>query len=305
MKFKKTLTIAIPTYNRAPFLKQNLENITSQIKGLEDQIEVMISDNCSEDNTQEVVKEFIDRGVPLVYNRNSKNLGMDGNFVYCFKNASSKYVWLLGDDDYLVEGTLARLLEIMNSGEYGLIHLFPFLDSYPDNFEVYSNKTSFVGDIGFYITFISANIVRTKYVEKIDFTKYLGTYFTLIPVYLTAAINEKDNVMVRFKTLEAGQDAITNGGFNIFEISVTNYLNVIKEFRCKLGWKWYEIEKYRLCRKYLVGLMQSFLIDKKLGPRFETKGWLSITLKKYWYEPYIYPVFALLLYRKVKSRFKK
>ena len=40
---------------------------------------------------------------------------MDGNFVYCFQNATSKYVWVLGDDDYLIEGTISRLLEIMDS----------------------------------------------------------------------------------------------------------------------------------------------------------------------------------------------
>lgn len=300
MKENKILTIAIPTYNRAPFLEESLERITKQIKGFENEVELLISDNCSSDNTSDIVKKFMCDGVSLKYNRNFTNLGMDGNFVYCFKNATAKYVWILGDDDYLAEGTISKLLDVMKSGEYGLIHLNN-CQKHDIDTKVYVDKTKFVGDISFMITFISANIVQTKYVSQIDFNKYLGTYFTLIPVYLTATVGEQNNLMVYFKTMEISADARTNGGYNIFEVFVTNYLNIIKEFRVTLGYVWYEIEKYRLCRRFLYGWILRLLIDPNHGLRFKTDNWFKIIFKKYWYEPYLYPLLILFWFKKLKK----
>lgn len=302
MENNKILTIAIPTYNRGFFLEQSLERITSQIKGLEDEIELLVSDNCSSDNTQQVVKKFIDAGAPIVYNRNNVNLGMDGNFVYCFKNAKAKYAWILGDDDYLVEGTIPKLLNIMKSGEYGLIHLNNSLDNDLGS-KVFTEKSKFVGDISFMITFISANIVQTKYVKQVDFNKYIGTYFTLIPVYLTAVIEENKNMMVYFDTMDAPADASTNGGYNIFKVFVTNYLNIVKEFRSSLGYRYYEIEKYKLCRLFIYPWMVKLLIKSNHGLHFKTNSWFKIIFKKYWYEPYFYPMLLLFWIRRIKNNF--
>lgn len=304
MEYKKKLTIAIPTYNRAGFLKQSLERISKQIVGHEKDIELIVSDNCSTDDTKSVVSGFVENGVPIIYNRNAVNKGMDGNFVYCFQNATSKYVWVLGDDDYLIEGTISRLLDIMDSGEYGLIHLKNSLEhSIDNNFvsKTFDNHSEFVGDISFMITFISANIVRTKYVEKINFDKYLGTYFTLIPVYLTAAVEENENLMVYARTMDTAADAVTNGGYHIFEVFVTNYLKILKEYIPHLGYVWYEKEKFRLCRRFLYGWMKRLLINKNHGLRFKTDNWFKILIKKYWYEPYFYPMLLAFWVKKIKG----
>lgn len=300
MENKKTLTIAIPTYNRSLFLEQSLERIYHQIKGYEYDIELLVSDNCSSDNTEQIVQKFISKGMPLIYNRNDVNKGMDGNFVYCFKNATAKYVWILGDDDYLVDAVISKILSILKSGEYGLVHLNNSIDNNL-GYKVFTNKSKFVAEISFMITFISANIVQTKYVNQIDFSRYLGTYFTLIPVYLTAVISENKNMMVYFDTMDVAADAATNGGYNIFEVFVTNYLNIIKEFRPRLGLIWYEIEKYRLCKGFLYGWLLRLLIDPNHGLRFKTDNWFKIIFKKYWYEPYFYPMLLLFWIKKLKS----
>lgn len=308
MGTSKKLTIAIPTYNRSAFLKQSLERISKQILNHENDIELIVSDNCSTDDTKEVVAEFIQNGMPIIYNRNIINKGMDGNFVYCFQSASAKYVWVLGDDDYLTEGTISKLLNIIDTGEYGLIHLKNTLQhSEKDKFEsrVSCNEIEFIGEISFMITFISANIVQTKYVEKINFNKYFGTYFTLIPLYLTAAIEEKKNLMVYSKTMDIAADGLTNGGYNIFEVFVTNYLKILKEYIPNLGFIWYEIEKYKLCRKFLYGWMKRLLVNRNHGLNFKTNHWFKILFKKYWYEPYFYPMLLLFYINKFKILYAK
>ena len=53
----KLLTIAIPTYNRAALLDKQLAWLAIAIKGFESECEIIISDNCSTDNTPGVVKK--------------------------------------------------------------------------------------------------------------------------------------------------------------------------------------------------------------------------------------------------------
>ena len=51
------VTLCIPTYNRSQFLEKCLAQIVCQ-KGFDERIEVVILDNCSTDNTKEIVKSF-------------------------------------------------------------------------------------------------------------------------------------------------------------------------------------------------------------------------------------------------------
>ena len=294
----KVLTIAIPTYNRGPFLKECLSRIILQTNEYVDDIEILISDNCSTDNTKEIVQNYVDKGIKLTYNRNIENLGMDDNFIYCFKNAKSKYVWLLSDDDYILDGAIKHILEILKNNNFGLIHLDNFGNNI-NGYRVYDNVSFFLQNISYYITFISGNIVKTEVISSIDFSKYKKSQISQVPVYIRAAIKEKENLIVHFQTLEVGADSNTNGGYNIFQVFVENYLNIIKDFKISLGFRWYEIEKYKLFRNFIWMWMNQLLLNSNHNYRFKTNRWFSIIFKKYWYEPYFYPILIFFYYKKI------
>ncbi len=77
------LTIAIPTYNRAAYLSECLESVLPQIQ---EEMEVIISNNASTDNTEEVVKKYLQ--YPFVrYYKDKKNLGVDRNVLKCLYKA--------------------------------------------------------------------------------------------------------------------------------------------------------------------------------------------------------------------------
>ena len=54
-KFIMNLTVLIPTYNRAQFLERALQSLTRQTYK---QFQVIVTDNCSSDNTDHVVEKF-------------------------------------------------------------------------------------------------------------------------------------------------------------------------------------------------------------------------------------------------------
>lgn len=102
-------TIMIPTYNRSSFLKMAMESVLQQ-KGVS--FELLVSDNCSPDDTKEVVKGFRDKRVRYI--RNKKNLGYKDNAISCFARASGKYLFMLSDDDFILdENTLSDILKVM------------------------------------------------------------------------------------------------------------------------------------------------------------------------------------------------
>lgn len=113
----KSLSICIPTYNRAGVLVELLESIVRDTPpGLRERLEICISDNASGDDTGDRVEAFAKASpVSVVYRRNATNLGADQNYLNAVALASGEYCWLMGSDDGiapgLVEGVFARLGE--------------------------------------------------------------------------------------------------------------------------------------------------------------------------------------------------
>ena len=109
------LTIAIPTYNRAELLNKQLAWLAKSIKGYESECEIIISDNCSEDNTQEIVKKW-QSSLPATtfhINRNSENVGVMKNITYCIEATKSKYVWTISDDDIIADKTISYIINTL------------------------------------------------------------------------------------------------------------------------------------------------------------------------------------------------
>lgn len=107
------LTISIPTYNRAQMLDRQLKWLASEIMGYEGDCEIIISDNCSTDNTEEIVemwKSALSPRISFTYYRNEENIGAMSNIVSCLRKATGKFVWSLGDDDSAQDGTIGYLL---------------------------------------------------------------------------------------------------------------------------------------------------------------------------------------------------
>ncbi|PLZ98392.1 glycosyl transferase [Fischerella thermalis CCMEE 5268] len=99
------VSIITPTYNRPDYLKQALKSAISQTY---QNIEIIVSDNCSPENPQAIVESFNDPRIR--FSRNETNLGMLPNTIKAFKMARGKYVAALLDDDLWEEDFLAKLV---------------------------------------------------------------------------------------------------------------------------------------------------------------------------------------------------
>jgi len=102
---KHLLSILIPTYNRQNELLKNIELLSQYIRKLNCQeiVEIIISDNYSNDNTITIVEKYIDKNkdIDIRLYKQFRNNGLERNAVFVLSKSSAKYVMYLGDDDYL------------------------------------------------------------------------------------------------------------------------------------------------------------------------------------------------------------
>ncbi|MEP9365965.1 glycosyltransferase family 2 protein [Xanthobacter sp. VNH20] len=108
-----TLSLCIPTYNRAPFLDYLLRSLAREC-AFGFSFEIVVSDNASSDETAEVVARHQEAGLALSYFRQEENKGGLPNLLTAFRRARGRYVMYLADDDLIdVEAlgeTIAYLL---------------------------------------------------------------------------------------------------------------------------------------------------------------------------------------------------
>lgn len=183
------LTIAIPTYNRKNLLKRALESIIPQ---LNHKIEVLVSDNASDDGTDEMMSESF----PMVrYIKNETNKGWDYNFLQCYKKAKGKYVIILGSDDRMAAGCIDYLNDFLERNDCDTVFInYRFYDItkkevYIKNGEwiknykakqdiVTMNRNQFIKYAGHSITFISTSIVKKSLVANVaNPERFFGTDF--------------------------------------------------------------------------------------------------------------------------------
>lgn len=102
------ITIAIPTFHRAGLLRGCIQAALAQTY---ENIEVLVSDNASPDDTQQVLREFDDKRLRVL--TQETNIGLLPNWNACLAAARGEYVVFVSDDDRISPWLLSRCLEIV------------------------------------------------------------------------------------------------------------------------------------------------------------------------------------------------
>jgi len=114
------VTIGIPVYNEAEYLH---ETITSAINQTYKNINIIISDNNSTDNSYLIAQEFADKYCNVSVIKHNENIGISNNFKYSLDNAITEYFMWLGAHD-LISKTYVEdsVLYLKNNKEVALVY---------------------------------------------------------------------------------------------------------------------------------------------------------------------------------------
>lgn len=171
------ISVLMPTYNHQDYILRAVESVFKQKTSYD--IELMIADDCSPDQTHQVMQEFIDQNpsLPIVYKRHSKNIGLLKNYRWLIENCKGEYIAILESDDYWIDPskTEKQISFLDKHGEY-LLSCTGYktnkngkIKSICDHHEVFAKEQSEV-----YEHLLLRNIIKSPTVifRKKSFLKY-------------------------------------------------------------------------------------------------------------------------------------
>ena len=292
----KLLSICIPTFNRADILNKSLETLFNNPDFNLNEIEVIVSDNCSTDNTREILLNF-----PFVkYHRNDVNESFY-NLTTVLSYASGNYLKLFNDTFCFKPGALKQLISRIKLHKDECKNLFFYpnfihnqntvkeINSIDAFFSECSYNTTWTASIGFW---------KKDFDAVVDKNRHAAQHFPQLEWMYRIVSNGRPTI-VYFENLFEIVVPNKKGGYNVFKTFVQDYLDIIQNE--KLYFFTYEIEKYRLCKYFVYSWLITLFVNNKENYSFDTKGVFKILFKKYWYEPYFYPMLLVFWFKKLKK----
>ena len=290
------LSICIPTYNRSEILDNTLSELFLNPEFDHDKIEVVVSDNCSTDDTKVIVKKY-----PHVkYFVNDVNI-KDYNFTKVLTYSNGKYIRLFNDTLVFKPGSLSFMLKVVeeNLDEKNNVLFYQNMFLNQDcSREIYSLKDYFA-NVSFLSTWIANfGIWRNDFNQLTNKDRYSELQFPQLDWTYKIIKNGKKTI-IYFSDFFTVTVPNKKGGYNIFNTFINKYLFIVRKERLAI-WS-YEVEKYRLFRYFAYPWLITLLIIDKDRFSFDKKGVWMILFKKYWYAPYFYVIMLLFGIRKIRG----
>jgi glycosyltransferase involved in cell wall biosynthesis len=169
------LSICIATYNRAGYISETLDSIIPQ---LDDDVELLVVDGASTDNTEDVVRKYAQQESRIRYVRLSTKGGFDQDYDRAVELASGKFCWFFTDDDLLKPGAISAVKAVINEG-HGLIVV---------NAEVRDRKLSTVLERQRIVMHnnkvYDPNAMEDLFVDALDYLSFIGAVVIRRDVWL-------------------------------------------------------------------------------------------------------------------------
>lgn len=284
------LSILIPTYNRQKYLIACLNSLHNEIliSGLFDSVEVLVGNNCSEDNTEQVLSEWVkdhNKMNIMVFNH-GENLGVVKNLVFLIGKARNDFWMFYGDDDLMPVQTIESVINHLNRYKKYPLHIFNQINYKPIDKESTISIGEFVRKFYYYSgnactiasTRESHNILK-EYEDDVYLTCWPQTHIYLLII----GKSRKDTPIVLSPLI-------------IYEEQPQNLNNIINSFRA------FDTPVYSLIKlsRHLKNKHEVFKDTKFKAGIKEIKGLNNL----------IYPFKSVLFYfhfldsRKEKKEFK-
>jgi glycosyltransferase involved in cell wall biosynthesis len=217
MSLQSKVSILIPVYNRANLIE---ETVNSALAQTYKNIEVIISDNKSTDNTWKILQELAKKDYRIKIFKNDMNIGPVRNWKRCIDEATGKYGKILWSDDLIAPEFLEKTVPFLDDKDVGFV--FTGTEIYIDGTDkksshyfigetgVYDSKTYIDGVLfnGQYPVSPGCSLFRLKDLEKnllVDVPNKVGSNFSMhaigndLLIFLLTAYQYKNFAFVNKK----------------------------------------------------------------------------------------------------------
>lgn len=299
---KPLLSICIPTYNRAEYLKATLENITSD-EAFGPEIEVVISDNASTDYTHKIVETFTSKYKNIHYFCNETNI-KDSNFILALNRGKGLYRKLSNDTLHYMPGALSKMLKHIHAYNpskpiffYNNIY-FANNDCQVDTI----NLSTFIDSVAYYIGWIANFGLWESDLDCVKpFPKYTNLQFVQV-AWTLEIIKKHQHSKIIFGEFYKTIEPTKKGSYNLFKVQISNLFTILRDYGLKR--KSYEVVKYRMFRYHALLLYYRY-IECRQPTGFDLSNSFYILLSEYGVRPYFLPGIIITKFKGIAYRLKK
>ena len=227
------ISICIPHYNRAEYLIKVLDSIRTQSNK---EIEVIISDDCSKDNSEKVIPDYIRNAesageqIKFKFIRQAKNLGYDANLRASLEAGSGEYLFILGNDDGLNgRDAIQKLADHLKQFDYPEVAFCNSMESGVENSIHYRTNVTGVFGAGPEVaielfrcfSFVAGIAYKKDTFRKYNTSKHDGSVY--FQMYLSTKIISSGG------RVSAIKDPLVDAGVKIGEQKANSYMDILKE----------------------------------------------------------------------------
>ena len=295
------LSICIPTFNRGEILEQTIRSYLNN-KEFDDTVEIIISDNASTDNTQEICKSFIQENKNIKYYRNKENI-RERNFICVLNYATGEYLKLTNDWICADEKSLRYIKATIRENIKQRKPIF-FTNDY-----IYTKKKNSIiecENLDHYVqaisTFVTSSNCFGVWKEQWDNIKNKDKYiYTMLPhVDWSYQIVAQHNGCILYDTtilFPIGVNKLgKRSGYNWFQIHLDYYYRIMQPYveNKYITSQTLKQDKLYLLEHFKSELIKIYTLIPKQNWQFDTKRTFKYLWKYYYNIPIFY--FYILTY---------
>jgi len=135
------VTVGLPVYNSGELVRRAIDSILGQTVG---DLELLVSDNCSTDATEEICRSYARLDPRVVYTRTDRNIGAAGNFSRLAELAHTEFFKWISHDDWVAPNFIEKCLPVAESGT-DIVTVAPIIDIVDSNGNKIQSVSSHVG----------------------------------------------------------------------------------------------------------------------------------------------------------------
>lgn len=232
------LSICIPTRDRASYLEKSLQSIVQQeFFTATNLVEIVISDNCSSDNTFEVCREFVNKYPGKIkYSKNEKDLS-DLNFELALGLGSGSFLKIMNDNVVWATGSLEYITNLIKISENvkPLIFFLNNVKVMKEPLYIYNNVNDFMDAVSHHVTWLGGfGIWKSQFDVIVDFSRKLN--FALVQMdVLLRLINSGVSCVVDNLKIFYPDTSLRKGSYNVARVFGNNYLVILNEYKEKIN----------------------------------------------------------------------
>lgn len=293
------LSLCIPTYNRASVLDEALGKIVSY-DSFDETVEIVISDNCSNDNTQEVGMRYASQYSNIKYYRNQENI-LDRNFVKVLDLGVGRYLKLQNDWCLPTEDGLAKMKQFLMANIDAKKPVF-FTSGWArsKNTEIIdcSNLDEYIGEMSIMVTFNNVfGTWRTDW-EKLK-NKERYSKLKLLQVDWTYSLVGNRGALLYNSQTQLFLDSMlrsVRSGYNYFEVMLDNYYTIMEQYveQGLVSQSALARDKKCFLKRFRPELFQALICRTASLWQYDTTGTWNRMFKHYKKKAYFY-VFVITL----------